>query len=122
MEQRLIGLMVPDRETIMKRIRQAMAARQALGREKYPTTLEHNPAPIEERVRHLWEELLDGLAYAQWILDRWVELQRQHGPHEVVSAGAVAVKCERLIGEALVELDRLMRSRCMDPVRKERQP
>ncbi len=52
------------------RICQEIAERQERGIMKYGTTLEDNPALLIERVQHLKEELLDGAAYAQWIIDR----------------------------------------------------
>jgi hypothetical protein len=120
------GLLIscpPDRKVIMQRVRAAMAARQAMGREKYTTTLEENDALLEERVRHAWEEALDGLAYSQWIWEGWMSRQRyDRGFDPSIRAGGVAIECLRLFGQAIVELDRLMRALGMDPVRKEGQP
>ena len=123
MEQRWVGVMVPDRGIIMQRVRTAMAARQAMGREHYGMTLQDHPAPIKERIRHLWEEALDGLAYSQWIWDGWMRMHSGHADfYATDSAGRVATECLRLCSQAIVELDRLMRTLGMDPVRKEGQP
>ncbi len=120
------GLLIscpPDRKVIMQRVRAAMAARQAMGREKYTTTLEENDALLEERVRHAWEEALDGVAYSQWIWEGWMSRQRyDRGFDPSIRAGGVAIECLRLFGQAIGELDRLMRALGMDPVRKEGQP
>lgn len=123
MEFRLNGTKTPDRVDIIKRVRAAMAARQAMGREHYGMTLQDNPAKIKERVRHLWEETLDGLAYSQWIWEEWM-CPQDNDPdfHESVPAGRVAMECIKLFTQALVELDRLMRTLGMDPVKKEGQP
>jgi hypothetical protein len=123
MEQRWVGVMVPDRGIIMQRVRTAMAARQAMGREHYGMTLQDHPAPIKERIRHLWEEALDGLAYSQWIWDGWMRMHSGHADfYATDSAGRVATECLKLCSQAIVELDRLMRTLGMDPVRKEGQP
>ena len=112
-----------DQKVIMQRVREAMAARQAMGREKYTTTLEENDALLEERVRHAWEEALDGLAYSQWIWECWMSWQGyDRGFDRSIRAGGVAIECLRRFGQAIVELDRLMRALGMDPVRKEGQP
>ena len=123
----LLAMDIPasELERIMLRVREAMAARQALGREKYPTTLAENHAPFEERVRHAWEEALDGLAYSQWMFWGW-KIPRPDNPAynrsgQDYEAGA-AMRCVRLFSQALAELDALMRHCNMDPVRKEGQP
>ena len=123
----LLAMDIPasELERIMSRVREAMAARQALGREKYPTTLAENHAPFEERVRHAWEEALDGLAYSQWMFWGW-KIPRPEDPAYNRSgrdyeAGA-AMRCVKLFSQALAELDALMRHCNMDPVRKEGQP
>jgi hypothetical protein len=123
MEFRLNGTKIPDRVDIIKRVRAAMAARQAMGRKHYGMTLQDNPAKIKERVRHLWEETLDGLAYSQWIWEGWM-CPPDNDPdfHESVPAGRVAMECIKLFTQALVELDRLMYDLGMDPVRKEGEP
>ncbi len=40
-----------------------IAARQQLGLKKYPTTVEHNPAPLREWLQHAYEECLDQAIY-----------------------------------------------------------
>ena len=125
----LLGLDYTRKELgkVMPRVRKAMAARQALGREKYPTTLAENHAPFEERVRHAWEEALDGLAYSQWMFWGW-NIPRPDNPaynrsgQDYEAGAAMNLNCIRLFSLALVELDRLMRHCNMDPVRKEGQP
>ncbi len=123
----LLAMDIPasELERIMLRVREAMAARQALGREKYPTTLAENHAKFEERVRHAWEEALDGLAYSQWMFWGW-KIPRPDNPAYNRSgrdyeAGA-AMRCVKLFSQVLAELDALMRHCNMDPVRKEGQP
>jgi hypothetical protein len=111
-----------DRETIMQRVREAMAARQAMGREHYGMTLEDNPARLRERVRHAWEEALDGVAYSQWILEGWMSLESFQELDRSVPVFRASIECLRLFSQAVVELDRLMRDLGMDPVRKEGQP
>jgi hypothetical protein len=106
------GLNEPDWDTVMFRVRAAMAARQAMGREKYKMTLTENPAPLRERVRHLWEEMLDGLAYSQWCRNA----ANEHQENDMASSAAW--QCITRISEALVELDRLMRALGMEPVKK----
>ena len=47
-----------------------IAQRQARGLNKYGVALADNPAPLIGRVQHFKEEMLDGAAYAEWIIDR----------------------------------------------------
>lgn len=128
MEIRLrVALNEPDSIVIMERVRGAMAARQAAGREHYGMTLAENQAPLRERIRHLWEEMLDGLAYSEWILDGYTQIQRQAGYVQMnnedfsraQSAGFAAFIARKRIIDALVEMDRVMRELGMDPVKKE---
>ena len=111
-----------DRNVIMQRVREAMAARQAMGREHYGMTLEDNPAPLRERVRQAWEEALDGAAYSQWIWEGWMSWESFQEFDRSVPGFRTAIECLRLFSDAIVELDRLMRALGMDPVRKEGQP
>lgn len=43
-----------------------IAARQRLGVQKYGQQLSDNPAPLRDRLRHAFEEVLDLLVYTQW--------------------------------------------------------
>jgi hypothetical protein len=123
MEFRLSVFGTADGEVIMQRAREAMAARQAMGREKYPTELADNHAPLKERVMHAWEEALDGAAYSQWMWEWWMSAESSDGTFDrSIPAGRTAIECLRLFSQAIVELDRLMRALGMDPVRKEGQP
>ena len=119
------GLLIscPDeRKLIMQRVREAMAARQAMGREHYGMTLEDNPAPLRERVRQAWEEALDGAAYSQWIWESWMSWESCQEFDRSVPGFRAAIECLGHFGQAIVELDRLMRALVMDPVRQEGQP
>lgn len=57
------------------RICQEIAARQQLGRKKYGFTLQENPAAVIERLQHYKEEMLDGAAYAEWVIQGIKRLQ-----------------------------------------------
>lgn len=112
-----------DQKVIMQRVREAMAARQAMGREKYPTDLADNHAPLKERVMNAWEEALDGAAYSQWMWEWWMSAESFDGTFDrSIPAGRAAIECLRLFSQAIVELDRLMRALGMEPVRKGGQP
>lgn len=52
---------------------------RAKGMETYGQGLESNPAAIRERIKHLQEELIDGLMYCEWINDKIEELMNQKG-------------------------------------------
>lgn len=52
-----------------KRIVADIARRQQMGRAKYWQTLAENPAPIEERYRHAYEEALDLSNYLRWAME-----------------------------------------------------
>lgn len=43
------------------------------GKRKYDFVLEENPAEVMERIRHLEEELIDGLMYLEWLKDKLKE-------------------------------------------------
>lgn len=45
-----------------------IASRQQVGIKKYGATLAGNPAAVIERLQHFKEEMLDGAAYAEWII------------------------------------------------------
>jgi len=45
-------------------------AQEKKGIDKYGQILEHNPAPMLERLEHLAQELTDGLMYIEWIKER----------------------------------------------------
>ncbi|WP_164964267.1 hypothetical protein [Rubrivivax sp. JA1026] len=45
-----------------------IARRQAMGLAKYGQTLADNPAPLRERLQHMYEELLDGANYCRWAI------------------------------------------------------
>jgi hypothetical protein len=123
MEFRLSVFGTADGDVIMQRVREAMAARQAMGREKYPTELADNHAPLKERVMHAWEEALDGAAYSQWMWEWWMSAESFDGTFDrSIPAGRTAIECLRLFSQAIVELDRLMRALGMEPVRKGGQP
>lgn len=51
----------------LARVSSAMAERQQAGIAEYGQPLEHNTAPLADRLQHLFEELLDAQAYAAWI-------------------------------------------------------
>jgi hypothetical protein len=59
---------------IEARVASEFAARQQLGINKYGMTLAENNASEMERLQHLKEELMDGVAYIQWLMD----LKMQH--------------------------------------------
>lgn len=44
--------------------------RQQRGIEKYGLTLSQNMAELEERLQHMKEELLDGVMYCQWAINK----------------------------------------------------
>lgn len=46
-----------------------ISQRQAFGLAKYGVRLKDNPAPLAARLRHMLEELLDAVVYAEWIMD-----------------------------------------------------
>ena len=111
------GLNEPDWDMVMFRVREAMAARQTMGREKYRMTLSENQAPLRERIRHLWEEMLDGLAYSQWCRNAAEEHEADDAVFdEAIQASVAAGQCITRISEALLYLDRVMRGLGMDPV------
>lgn len=119
MEVKLKCARVSDWVTIMQRVREAMASRQAQGREHYGMTLKENPAAMTERLRHLWEEMLDSLGYSQWIWDGYICRVNEHeDAHTNQSVGLAAIDCMQGIIKALVELDRVMRKLGMEPVKK----
>ncbi len=83
-------------------------------------TLAENQAPLRERIRHLWEEMLDGLAYSEWIWDAYMCRLDEHPDSGInQSVALTSVECRQKIIQSLVELDRLMRALGMDPVNKE---
>lgn len=43
---------------------------RAKGKDKYGFGLEDNPAEMAARIRHLEEELIDGLMYCEWIKEK----------------------------------------------------
>lgn len=43
---------------------------RAKGKDKYGYGLEDNPAEMAARIRHLEEELIDGLMYCEWIKEK----------------------------------------------------
>lgn len=55
-----------------------IAARQKVGIAKYSTTLEDNPAPLSERIRHAYEEALDGANYLKWAHSEAVRLETEN--------------------------------------------
>ena len=57
------ALISPDEAAIICR---EIAARQRLGVQKYGQQLSDNPAPLRDRLRHAFEEVLDLLVYTQW--------------------------------------------------------
>lgn len=119
MEINLKCARVSDWGIIMQRVREAMASRQAQGREHYGMTLEENPAAMTERLRHLWEEMLDGLAYSEWIWFGYIDRLHEHEDSRTNEAfGFAAMDCMQGIIKALVELDRVMRKLGMEPVKK----
>jgi len=52
-----------------------IARRQALGVQKYGTTLEANGAGLLDRLQHAYEEMLDGANYLKWAMS-WVSSTR----------------------------------------------
>jgi hypothetical protein len=64
--------------SILERAQKFLAGREALGRAKYVWTLDENPAPALSRLRHLKEELGDGLQYVIWAEDEIERLQREN--------------------------------------------
>lgn len=44
-------------------------SRSAVGIKKYGTTLADSNEPMEERLTHLQEELMDAVNYIEWILN-----------------------------------------------------
>lgn len=46
------------------------AAQRDKGLSKYGQGLEENTAPLADRIRHLEEELIDGLMYCEWIKEQ----------------------------------------------------
>ena len=60
---------------IEARIAVEFAERQQLGVKKYGMTLAENHAGEIARLQHLKEEMMDGLAYIQWLID--LKLQQQ---------------------------------------------
>ena len=53
---------------IEAQICQEIAQRQQAGVKKYGATLAENPAAVVARLQHFKEEMLDGAAYAEWII------------------------------------------------------
>lgn len=47
------------------------------GLNKYGTTLDNNPANINERIDHICEELADGLQYAIWVKQEIKEIKSE---------------------------------------------
>ena len=58
---------------IEARVASEFAARQRLGISKYGMTLAENNLSEIRRLQHLKEELMDGLAYIQWLIDLKVQ-------------------------------------------------
>lgn len=54
---------------VVEKVRTDMARRAKFGLQKYGVTLADNPADLPARLQHLYEELMDGAAYARWALD-----------------------------------------------------
>ena len=46
------------------------------GIQTYGQGLESNPAEMVERIKHLQEELIDGLMYCEWIKDKILECEQ----------------------------------------------
>ncbi len=46
------------------------------GIQTYGQGLESNPADMVERIKHLQEELIDGLMYCEWIKDKILECEQ----------------------------------------------
>jgi len=56
------------RDPIVDAVCDKFQSRSAVGIKKYGTTLADSNAPMEERLTHLQEELMDAVNYIEWIL------------------------------------------------------
>lgn len=62
-----------------ERIEAIATEQREKGLSKYGQGLEMNPAALGERIRHLEEELIDGLMYCEWIKEKLLELGDNNG-------------------------------------------
>lgn len=53
------------RDPIVERVVERILQRSQVGIEKYGTTLEDNPASVQEWLQHLQEELMDAVNYIE---------------------------------------------------------
>ena len=58
---------------VVEAVRQDLLDRSRVGVRKYGTTLEGNLATLEQRLQHMYEEMLDDANYCKWAI---LELQR----------------------------------------------
>lgn len=61
-----------------KRVCEDIEKRQALGLQKYGTSVEQNPLPLRDWLQHQYEELLDAAVYCR----RAIEELEMKGKHE----------------------------------------
>lgn len=55
---------------IEQQIIEEIERRQMRGIQKYGVTLSQNMAELEARLQHMKEELLDGVMYCQWAINK----------------------------------------------------
>lgn len=60
-------------DKIVESVIDQFKSRSEAGIKKYGTTLSENNEPIEERLKHLREELIDALLYIAWIEEKLKE-------------------------------------------------
>ena len=66
-----------EKKTIGDRAKAQIDKQTKKGLEKYGMLLDDNPAPVQECIEHLEEELADGLQYAIWIKDGIQEVKKE---------------------------------------------
>ena len=66
-----------DKPTIGERAKAQIDKQTKKGLEKYGMLLDDNPAPVEDCINHMTEELADGLQYAIWIKDGISKLKKE---------------------------------------------
>jgi hypothetical protein len=74
-------------------------ARAELGLKKYGITLADNPAPIQERLQHAIEELLDAANYLQWIGAYAEEDIEIPGQYQALATACELLKLKNAISE-----------------------
>ena len=90
-----------DKPTIGERAKSQIDKQTKKGLEKYGMLLDDNPAPVEDCINHMTEELADGLQYAIWIKDGITKLKKE------VYRKAISDICDHLKDAIMIKPDNL---------------